>query len=946
MEACTSIDSTSISRSLCWIASAGFICLLGEFLDRYKLEPHRTMHLRGFDRYGAAAAMHSASATGFSVTGVFRDPADFAVLIVYDADDCDGTYVAHPRWRYLPSFDFTGVVLQFDVAYDAGLMPLDSSKYPSIAWPYLSYITDIGTPGTIPLFTHATQAGGTYTAASAVFTLNGTPATYDRVTLWYQNFAFDYIVNPGDTAATVLASIAAQINSTTDLAASVVGTALTVTARKAGVEGNMIQMYELHKNSNLYFTPAGSTYLTGGSSAATWQITLDFSALTIPSIRQMWFTLAPRLAIGAAYAATEFSAVFSNWSITADPDGNRPLKVAGAGSVTVGSRDSWTSYGGSGWAEEAGFYYLGFAHHTATSGDGVTITYHSQHTHDLYLGTSLYSDRAIVSVSLDGDAATTLDCYLNAEPAVVTRRVLRTAVAAGKHTLVITHTGTKNAASSAYNFYFDYLTAAVASDVPDAPAVYSNRSVATDLDTDSTYKVSPARLVWEIQRSGLVGDIDHYVGVFWWAQRVRSGGVFPAAIVTFGGTWASGDTAFMTISGTTIGKSVFPADTVATIAAHFAVFINETFVGVWASAAAGVLTITCSSPENTFTFTLTPAFTSALGTMTSTGDLATGAAEGNWNIDPTVTPVVNRAMRDWHADYFATLVAAGMTCTVAFSMELVNPPDNPPSSVWAQRFPDGTTAVTATGLGTLYSTQCTFNATFRAYQQEAYIEIAGLMVTAGLVPWLQFGEFLWWFNANASGMAYWDHDTAAAAVVALGRPLHTFLTPADNPAANLADANFLQGLLAAHIATVRAAVLAAQPTAKFEILWPLDVDELPDRQLNQWVNLPVGFETKAGSGLDRWKMEALSYGSSARDLDKAQGAVIFPCTPPMNWSKSDVIYLIPWFNGGCPWEEEFLIGEREQIAGLSFWAWDQLSLLSWPLPLPVEASASKTSVAG
>ena len=31
-----------------------------------------TMHLRGFDRRGAAAALHSASATGFTLSGVWN----------------------------------------------------------------------------------------------------------------------------------------------------------------------------------------------------------------------------------------------------------------------------------------------------------------------------------------------------------------------------------------------------------------------------------------------------------------------------------------------------------------------------------------------------------------------------------------------------------------------------------------------------------------------------------------------------------------------------------------------------------------------------------------------------------------------------------------------------------------------------------------------------------
>jgi hypothetical protein len=37
----------------------------------YKLQPHRTIALQGFDDYGAAAALWGASDTGFTVSGVF-----------------------------------------------------------------------------------------------------------------------------------------------------------------------------------------------------------------------------------------------------------------------------------------------------------------------------------------------------------------------------------------------------------------------------------------------------------------------------------------------------------------------------------------------------------------------------------------------------------------------------------------------------------------------------------------------------------------------------------------------------------------------------------------------------------------------------------------------------------------------------------------------------------
>ena len=63
-----------------------------------------------------------------------------------------------------------------------------------------------------------------------------------------------------------------------------------------------------------------------------------------------------------------------------------------------------------------------------------------------------------------------------------------------------------------------------------------------------------------LSRLGFKGELDHYLGVFWWAQRKRVGGTFPAVTVTFGGTWASGDSAFITIGGFALGKSVFAGD--------------------------------------------------------------------------------------------------------------------------------------------------------------------------------------------------------------------------------------------------------------------------------------------------------------------------------------------------------------------------------------------------
>ena len=153
-------------------------------------------------------------------------------------------------------------------------------------------------------------------------------------------------------------------------------------------------------------------------------------------------------------------------------------------SVRVSARDQWAVYSGSSWAEEAGFYEHGFARRATRPGDKATFTYHCQNTHDLYVGTSLYSDRGIFEVSLDGDAKTDLDMYLNAEPAVVTRRKVRSGVAAGKHSLELTlKAGTGSIG------YVDVIEAVVErSDVPAAAEVYTDVGVSTDFDTEATYK--------------------------------------------------------------------------------------------------------------------------------------------------------------------------------------------------------------------------------------------------------------------------------------------------------------------------------------------------------------------------------------------------------------------------------------------------------------------------
>ncbi len=1062
----------------------------------YKLQPDRTFYLRGFTGVGAAASLCKASPTGFTVSGVFRDMADFCVLVIYDADNT----FEHYSIRYLPDFNFAGLSLTFDVSYQ-GLQPIDSAKYSWIDWAQLDVIPSDGvTDGPavkVRLWDYATLKSGTYSVAQGTYSIAapGGCTIYDRLTLFVNNVSFDFVASGGESAVYVAQTFANSVNtydwSTFDYSSvaviasadanghltlknartghvTVTGssvtwvdgtrfagiaagsamylggtgyvvasidsptsltlttsvpsaqTAITYLAEYGGVDGNSVTTYMVARPGNVTLAVNEPVLALGGGNSdnVTWTVSLDFSALKIDQIRQAWLTFAPQLANEGAFADTEWNATFANWTVQ-DPENTRALKCAGPASVRIGNDSNHSCiYSGSGWTKLlANNYWRGSSKITSTAGDSVSVTYSCGQTHDLYVGTSLHPSRATVSVSLDGDQATNLPCALGVTSELVTRRRLRSSVPAGKHVVTLTLAG-------AEFFLFDYLEAAVASDIPGPLTTYENVSPALDFDTDATYKVSPQRLLWHLDKLGFTGQLNEYLGVFWWNQRRRVGGVWNSATVTFGGTWASADSATITIGTFQISKSVTTWDTADTIAAHFVYYVNAASVSMWAEkTGTGQLTVHTRTPNWGDTISATP--DSDSGVITISGNVNVGV-DGTWQVDPTSSNPLNYAVRQWHGDLFSGIAAAGLLITTSFSMELVNHPDTgiatndiTAANNWQARYVDGSAVATATGFSNLISSQCAPVPNVTAFQESVYTAMAALQSGAGLTPWLQFGEFLWWYfssmaqpvgycsftdpvsigvanphgmstgdrvvlsgiegcvSANGTwtitvtdpthftvpvpangtwtagtgqvrggSMAYYDPFTSATASSALNRALYRFTCQDDDPTVNGGvDANFLAGQLKAHIDSIRNAVLAQFPDAKFELLYPNDVNnpvcylgqsiQYPQGgRLNAGVNFHSAWKTQAGSGFDRFKVEALSWGATYRHIDLANQAISFALTAPMSWNLASVAYLIPWFNGDCPWPVEFQAASRLGLMSINFWAYDHLALLSWPLPFP------------
>jgi hypothetical protein len=535
-----------------------------------------------------------------------------------------------------------------------------------------------------------------------------------------------------------------------------------------------------------------------------------------------------------------------------------------------------------------------------------------------------------VSVQLDEDEPTELDCRLSAEPPVVTRRKVRTGVPAGEHTVSI-------CLLSNGPFYFDFLEAAVPSDLPEPLPPHDRVAPALDYSTDHTYKLPPSRILWMLDQLGFAGPLNEYLGVFWWNQRRREGAVIPQVEVDFGGQFVAGDQVFLNIGGQVCGKSVFPNETPAIIARHFAFFVNMTYVGVWAAAEEGRLTITARSPHPAYAFSFQAWVERAPG---STGEVAwsgslQGGDPGRWVIDPSLSPVLNRGARDWHADLFQLCHARGAELTVAVSMELVHPPVE-----FAARFPDGQPVETAVGFGSLVSTHCAFSTPMLSYHKSVFGSLAELMLQAGLTPRLQFGEFCWWYFSNSSaanpdgGMAYYDPETTAAAESALGRPLYIFRSPEDDPQINEgADAIFLRNRLRDYVAALADQIRQAHPTAQLEVLFPFDVNypspqgvHLIGGPLNRFVNLPPEWTSKATSGLDGLKTEALDFGAWCRNLELTREAIQFALG--LDWPKNSLRHLVAIFQPGYHWQKECLEALGRGLHSVVLWAFDHVCLFN------------------
>jgi len=552
--------------------------------------------------------------------------------------------------------------------------------------------------------------------------------------------------------------------------------------------------------------------------------------------------------------------------------------------------------------------------------------YTALQSHTLYLGTRYTGNGAQLSIAVDDGTPNTVDLRVPGEDVLIRWPVDE--YGSGAHSITITHAGPAGG-----DFYFDFLELAVPGTTlpvfPEEPRM----TLATDWDTDHSIALAPERTAWLIDTLGFKGRQNHYVGALWFYELVNPDNVYASGTVTFGGTPEPGK--FVSIflgrddDGTTpteIQRGMHPGETLESIAISYAQELNRGYTGVWASVAGSVVTIYSRSlGADGNHYTLDYSTTSSTLTVSVSATFS-GGHTGEWRTDLTASPRLNRAVRDWNRSFFTALASYGIDVASAFSTELR---DVDPSVAvgMVQRGPDGDAILLQTP-----AYQTNFSSTSLDFWKNVYLDAAAIHADAGLQPYLQFGEVQWWYFPNDglghafSGMPFYDAWTAGQFLALYGRAMAVFTDNTADPASYPDEVAFLPTVIGDFTDAIMTFVRETYATARFEVLYPLDVNQT---SFNRAVNYPASQWTAAT--LDCLKTEAFGF-TLQRNLDKSEQAILLSGFPEFPAAQRS--HLVGVGDPTTAWAQEAQFAHGRGFESVVLFALDQMCLVGYALPLP------------
>jgi len=886
-----------------------------------KLRPDRDLQCY-FERPSAIAALSETSASGFTVSGCWRQQFDWAVL-EWNRDNV----FEHPLFRNLPDGDLSGLQLTYDETR-TNCMPMDSDLYPTVEWPYLRVWAETGGVEQfykVRLKDYATAVEGSYQAAWAEFELTGTPTTGDYLELAWLTEHHTHQLYGTDTLESAVQALVDSVNAfSVTMTASRTGARIRLTARQAlGANGNRIGVYALVSGAKTESWTPEWQKLNGGVSPTKWRVNLNLGALVdmdgnpvpMSAVRKMRWTYAADLQ-GGAYQRSEFEVQVTNWVVTGT---NRGYLVAGRGSRRIEDSGAEVNYTGT-WSSSRGNFSGGSIHQTDTPGGGLNCTYRASGNHRLYLGTRRAFSSGQVSIVVDSDPPVTRNLLIPGEDVLV--RLLVGEYGAGLHTVTVTHLGPVGT-----TLYFDFLEIAVSAATLPEVAADSRMTLATDWDTDHSIALAAERTAWMIHSLGFHGRVNHYVGALWFYELTRVGHEYAAGTITFTGT-----PQFSAITEVRIGRVGEPpesdavlqhlnliSDTAETIARAFELEINRGYMAVRAEVQGNVLTIRArpmGTEGNLVTIAASP--TSGAFVAQVSGPTLTGGVDGEWRTDLSATPRLNRAVRDWSREFYAALGRYGLDVVAAFSMELQHGDASLAAGI-AQRYPGGNAVLLNTP-----ALQTNFSPTSLAFWKQVYREMAEILAAAGQAPYLQFGEVQWWYFPDSSGMPYADDYTKTQFQASYGREISVIPNNNVPPLQYPEEAAFLPALIGSFTSQVMSYVRATMPACKFEVLYPPDVNEY---EFNRAANLPATWNPAT---LDCFKTESFTY-TYERNLDKSAASMAVSET--LGFARAKRAHLVGISDWTTAWQKEARLAKAEGLESVVLFALDQFALIGYPAPL-------------
>ncbi|MGA2275599.1 MAG: hypothetical protein ABSH00_18765 [Bryobacteraceae bacterium] len=892
-----------------------------------KLQPDRDLQCYFFEP-SAIAALSETSPAGFTISGCWRSQFDWAVL-EWNRDNV----FEYPGLRNLPDGDLSGLQLSYQ-EIRTNCIGFDSTWYPTEPWPYLRIWAD--TSGgeliyEVPLLQYATPLSSAVPATTQ-FQLQGAPTTGDYIELAWLDQHYNYQFVSGDTLNSAAAALAAIITANQQaglVSATADGSTITLTYLGVpGSNGNRIGVYGTVYGAGTESWAPPSALFQCGVSPAAWQVNLDFANLTdlngvpipaanVTNVRKLRWTWAADVQ-AADFQRSEFSVVVSNWTVTGS---DLQYQVAGPGSRRIEDDSTTLTYTGT-WVSEIGNYSGGSIHSTTAPGSAIACSYVSAFAHTLYLGTRALTGGGQVTVQVDNGTPIVINLALAGED-VLMRVSLGQQTPSVEHNVTITDSGTAGT-----SVYFDFLEIAVpTSDLPTFIAMPTT-AAATDWDTNQSLALAPERTAWLVNTLGLRGRLNHYAGALLFYELVCPDNQYASATIAFAGQPEFGGQTVIELDGTAQQHWNLIGDTAESMATCFELLINAGSTEVWAQTDGASLTITSrllGSAGNSISLSVSTNSTQFTASLTTSS--LSGGQDGTWLTDLTVVPRMNRAARDWSLSYFKALNSYGIIVTASFSMELGNGDPSSGAGI-AQCYPDGTPCMVSTP-----ALQTNFGPESTAFWQQAYLDMAQIMLSAGITPYLQFGEVQWWYTAADGGMPFYDAYTTSAYQAAYGQPMAIIPSQNADPTLYPNECTFLPGLIGQFTQAIMTFVRQSAPSAKFEVLYPPDVNNTP---LNKLINYPTTYWTPAN--LACLKTENFTY-TGDRNLDLARQSIQLP--QQLGFPPSQSSHLVGVGDYTTPWLKEWSLAVAAGMESVVLFALDQLCLIGYTLPLSMRIAQAR-----